>query len=391
MDLNTDIEAELADFMQVTQKFRQKANGASVSEAQVRASPSMSKEPGLQENTAPTTVQGAADGAPKMPESLEAAASKYESSTSISGEDKSKTQNLNLALGNLDSILDDLPPIQDQNSSADMSLATSKNQEDDNNNKADTEALDDLTRQLMEALDTNEVVGWKESVDQVPTSTATSNGGGAPFGNCASCASAIDGEASVVGSAHYHPKCFTCADCKAPLGTDKYYIIGGKNYCSKDRYKFLDNCTKCGKIIENETIRPKESGKPYHADCFCCTKCGVSLQGKYFNVAGEMLCEDDFAESRETCSRCGRAIMEATLKALGQVYHPNCFVCSMCPQSLEGAEFFVTEDNKPMCKDDFARFMAKTCDGCQKKIIDETLIATNSGKHFHKDCYNNGQ
>ena len=62
-------------------------------------------------------------------------------------------------------------------------------------------------------------------------------------------------------------------------------------------------------------------------------------------------------ESRETCSRCGRAIMEATLKALGQVYHPNCFVCSMCPQSLEGAEFFVTEDNKPMCKDDFARYV----------------------------------
>ena len=59
-----------------------------------------------------------------------------------------------------------------------------KNLDDDNNNKANTEALDDLTRQLMEALDTNEVVGWKESVDQVPTSTATSNGGGAPFGKC---------------------------------------------------------------------------------------------------------------------------------------------------------------------------------------------------------------
>ena len=76
MDLNTDIEAEIADFMQV---------------------------------------------APKMPESLEADASKHESSTSISGEDKSKNQNLNLE-------------------------------------------LDDLTRQLKEALDKNEVVGWKESL-----------------------------------------------------------------------------------------------------------------------------------------------------------------------------------------------------------------------------------
>ena len=55
-------------------------------------------------------------------------------------------------------------------------------------------------------------------------------------GKCASCGTAIDGEASVVGSAHYHPKCFTCADCMQPLGTDKYYIIGGKKYCSQDRH-----------------------------------------------------------------------------------------------------------------------------------------------------------
>ena len=44
---------------------------------------------------------------------------------------------------------------------------------DDANNNTDTEVLDDLTKQLMEALDTNEVVGWKES-DQEQ--------GGSPFG-----------------------------------------------------------------------------------------------------------------------------------------------------------------------------------------------------------------
>ena len=55
MDFSTEdglnnFEAELADFMQVTQKYRQTANGASVSEVRA-ASPSMSKEPGLQENS----------------------------------------------------------------------------------------------------------------------------------------------------------------------------------------------------------------------------------------------------------------------------------------------------------------------------------------------------
>ena len=55
-------------------------------------------------------------------------------------------------------------------------------------------------------------------------------------GNCGSCGISIDGEASVVGEIHFHPKCFVCADCKNPLGTAKYYIIGGKNYCEQCRY-----------------------------------------------------------------------------------------------------------------------------------------------------------
>ena len=98
-----------------------------------------------------------------------------------------------------------------------------------------------------------------------------------------------------MGQTHYHPKCFTCTDCKEPLGTSKYYIINGKNYCGKCRAKFLENCTKCGKMIENETIRPKETGKPYCPECFCCTKCDIPLQGKYFNTEDGILCEECFA------------------------------------------------------------------------------------------------
>ena len=42
--------------------------------------------------------------------------------------------------------------------------------DDANNNEASTDVLDDLTKQLMEALDTNEVIGDKEE-------------DGSPFGN----------------------------------------------------------------------------------------------------------------------------------------------------------------------------------------------------------------
>ena len=32
--------------------------------------------------------------------------------------------------------------------------------------------------------------------------------------------------------------------------------------------KYLENCFKCGKVIEEETIRPTDTGKPYHAECY---------------------------------------------------------------------------------------------------------------------------
>ena len=129
------------------------------------------------------------------------------------------------------------------------------------------------------------------------------------------------------------------------MGTTKYYIIDGKNYCAHCRFvsqllfaftilytvifhpfskkekklifsclrvvqnivlyflvhpiiffqKFLEKCAKCGEVIENETVRPKDSGKPYHADCFCCSKCTKPLQGKYFNTENGMFCEDCYS------------------------------------------------------------------------------------------------
>ena len=158
----------------------------------------MSKEPTSVPTAKPgaaaaTTTTAAAADMPEL-ESLDAA-SKHESSLSSSGENN----NLNRALDNLDSVLNDFPPAsaasQSENPSKfepEMSESTafdgkksSKSEDDDNNNKTNsTEALDDLTRQLMEALDTNEVVGWKESVDQVPSSTGNSGTPHSPFGKC---------------------------------------------------------------------------------------------------------------------------------------------------------------------------------------------------------------
>lgn len=53
--------------------------------------------------------------------------------------------------------------------------AQPKNSDDDNNNSS-TKVLDDLTKQLMEALDTNDIVPWK-SCEEDDEKTANT-----PFG-----------------------------------------------------------------------------------------------------------------------------------------------------------------------------------------------------------------
>jgi len=208
------------------------------------------------------------------------------------------------------------------------------------------------------------------------------------LGDCGKCGLAVRGGASLVKGVHFHPDCHTCNDCNQPLGSQQFFIIKGKNYCMKDKNKHLERCKMCNEYIEEKAIRTKGTEDVYHPDCFVCNKCGVVLHGPFFTVDNQTLCEDDFVKSRDKCHRCSRPILEASLKALSRLYHPECFRCSMCPETLDGKEFFVNEDaTEPVCKDDYVRFIAKMCDGCKTAIIQERYVSLSTGENFHQRCY----
>lgn len=208
------------------------------------------------------------------------------------------------------------------------------------------------------------------------------------LGDCGKCGLAVKGAASLVKGVHFHPDCHACDDCKKPLGSQQFFIIKGKNYCMNDKNKYLERCQSCHEYIESNAIRVKGTDNAYHPDCFVCTKCGIVLHGKFFTVENETLCEEDFVKTRDTCFNCSRPILESSLKALSRLYHPECFSCSMCPQILNGKEFFVTEDaTEPVCKQDYERFIAKICDGCKKAIIQERYVNLSTGENYHQNCY----
>jgi len=254
--------------------------------------------------------------------------------------------------------------------------------------------LDDLTKLLVDALDTKTTIKpdvettIKPEPKPIMSPLSPQEDDNYNLGTCGKCGTEVKREANVVKGVHYHPDCFACDDCKKPLGTQKYFIIGGKKYCQNDKLKHLDKCKKCNQAIEENAIRTQEDDV-YHADCFTCTQCGVVLHGKFFNVKDDKLCEDCFTKTREKCHRCSRPIYEASLRAMERIYHPECFKCSLCPKTLEGTQFFITDDTKePVCKEDFERYVAKCCEGCKEPIVAERYLSLSNGENFHQKCYN---
>ncbi|KAK2887576.1 hypothetical protein Q8A67_015804 [Cirrhinus molitorella] len=82
----------------------------------------------------------------------------------------------------------------------------------------------------------------------------------------------------------------------------------------------------------------------------------------------------------------------AVLQALGKSFHPNCFRCVICNETLEGQQFSVDTQNKIYCVKDYHRFLAQTCAICEQLILpnkgsNEIVRVMSMGKSYHMACY----
>jgi hypothetical protein len=92
----------------------------------------------------------------------------------------------------------------------------------------------------------------------------------------------------------------------------------------------------------------RATGKPYHAQCFCCVACSKSLDGNPFTVDATMQihCIDCFHQKfAPRCYACHRPILptigqEETIRivALDRSYHIDCYRCEV---SVEFSKKFI--------------------------------------------------
>ena len=111
-----------------------------------------------------------------------------------------------------------------------------------------------------------------------------------------------------------------------------------------------NDCASCANVIKGSGL--KVLGKNWHLECFVCQTCKQPFEGGSFReYAGLPYCDADFEVllKNTNCGGCSQPIGDDFIEVMAKLWHPHCFVCSVCNGPLSGG--FIRRNNKPVCKD----------------------------------------
>lgn len=144
------------------------------------------------------------------------------------------------------------------------------------------------------------------------------------------------------------------------------------------------HCAACGKSIVGKMI--SALGEVWHPEHFVCVVCKKELgTSGFFERDEKAYCEHDYQQLfSPRCAYCKGPILQNILSAMDCNWHPEHFFCAHCGD-LFGPEGFLEKDGKPYCVKDFYHLFAPKCSGCGESVRDNYLTAANGT--WHPDCF----
>jgi hypothetical protein len=192
----------------------------------------------------------------------------------------------------------------------------------------------------------------------------------------------------------YHSDCFVCRTCKAPFASC-YWPYNLVPYCLS-HYLLVSGmvCSACKTPIQENAVIVH--GVKLHSSCFVCSapKCGKEFADSYNLHQGKAYCDEHYKElTGVTCSSCGLAIEEKAVKALGGLFHKDCFSCLRCAKPFlrpgEKPLPFLAMEGKPICvpcHEEALGSQQKECAACQKELVAGQSVSA-MGRQWCATCF----
>ena len=102
---------------------------------------------------------------------------------------------------------------------------------------------------------------------------------------------AVDGRLT----GRWHKACFVCRACEQPFITADFYVMDNEPYCEQHYHEKNNSlCHGCHRGIEGqylETVSSGQAEKKFHPRCFTCCDCRKVLSDDYFEIIGKVYCE----------------------------------------------------------------------------------------------------
>ncbi|XP_064383280.1 actin-binding LIM protein 2-like [Halichondria panicea] len=200
---------------------------------------------------------------------------------------------------------------------------------------------------------------------------------------CYSCGQSCLGEVLKVQEKHFHMKCFVCKECGQLLASGGYFVKSGAYYCSKDYHLlFGTKCKTCGDFVEGRVVTAL--GNSYHPQCFVCDRCKDEIHSGTvvtYNDRQEILCQrctDIALNEEDNESNMPRA--EKQLNPSTELSRSGSF-SSQQEDIHKIFDFSKVPDVDPKTRTHLGK-----CAGCRESIRScQSLIALE--RHWHLFCF----
>ncbi|KAI9487508.1 MAG: hypothetical protein EXX96DRAFT_553530 [Benjaminiella poitrasii] len=155
--------------------------------------------------------------------------------------------------------------------------------------------------------------------------------------------------------------------------------------------KHAITCSKCNLPLGDQLVRALDGA--FHPECFTCWDCNAPVASRYLphpTEPGRPLCERDYFKRLElVCAQCNEPLRRTYIIALDKKYHTDHFTCTECSTVFGPEDSYYEYDSKVYCHFHYSTQFAVSCVGCDMAILKQYVEIERNDivDHWHPECY----